>query len=85
MRLEEITRETMQALAEKMAANVGPLVAWQVQDRLNASAQVGGVQCLPKMGETYIRSANDDEMLVGLRGVLVRRISARFWIRVATR
>ena len=84
MKPEEITRESMQALAEKTASPVGNLMAWQVRDRLNASMNLNGHEgaTLPKMGQTLALPATDEQIVFGIRTVLIRKITARYWLRV---
>ena len=83
MKPSEITRESMQALAKRVA---GPskLLGWQVQDRLNALPNLlphPGTK-LPVMGETLYMDATMEQRIYGVRGIMLRKISARYWLRV---
>ena len=83
----EITRETMGAIAQSTATTFSrPLLAWQVQDRLNATDTVqasGAASTLPKMNEVCVLPANDVQRAAGMSCVVLRKVSARYWLRVA--
>ena len=82
----EITRETMGALAQSTATTFSrPLLAWQVQDRLNATdtVQASVAASLPKMNEVCVLPANDVQRAAGMSCVVLRKVSARHWLRVA--
>ncbi len=83
MKNEEITLESMRALAARMAIGA-PVLGWQLQDRLNASMNLNGHEgaTLPLMGQTLALPATDEQRMAGIGAVYLRKVSPRYWIRV---